>query len=138
MSIAVPADLLPQNRRRSKRVRARVPICVRFQDDAKRSVSEQTHSVIVNEHGALLLLATPVRLQQVVRVENLATEKEVLCRVALIGPTFMGKTQIAVEFIMPMPQFWTVPAKAEPANSAPPNSALNGQKSAERAGILKK
>jgi hypothetical protein len=119
MSIAVPADLLPQNRRRSKRIRARVPICVRFQDDTKRSVSEQTHSVIVNEHGALILLATPVRVQQVVRIENVASEKEVLCRVALIGPTFMGKTQVAVEFIMPMPGFWNVPQKAKPANSAP-------------------
>jgi hypothetical protein len=133
MSIAVPADLLPQNRRRSARVRARVPICVRFQDAAKRSVSEQTHSVIVNEHGALLLLATPVRIQQIIRVENLASEKEVLCRVALIGPTFMGKTQIAVEFIMPMPGFWTVPQKAEPAKAAE-----RGQKSAERTTVLKK
>ncbi|HEY0704250.1 MAG TPA: hypothetical protein VGD60_15875 [Candidatus Acidoferrales bacterium] len=121
MSIAVPADLLPQNRRRSKRLRARVPICVRFQDAAKRFVSEQTHSIIINEHGALILLAAPVRLQQVIRVENVGTEKEVLCRVALLGPTFMGKTQVAVEFIMPMPGFWTVPKNSEPANSAPRN-----------------
>ncbi len=133
MSITVPDDLLPQNRRRSKRLRARVPICVRFQDDAKRSVSEQTHSVIINEHGALILLATPVHVQQIVRIENLASEKEVLCRVALIGPTFMGKTQIAVEFIMPMPRFWTVPATTKQANPAPLKP-----KPAERAGILKK
>jgi hypothetical protein len=39
-------------------------------------------------------------------MENLTMGKELLCRVALIGPTFMGKTQIAVEFIMPMPGFW--------------------------------
>jgi hypothetical protein len=119
MSITVPDDLLPQNRRRSKRVRTRVPICVRFQDETKRSVSEQTHSVIVNEHGALILLATAVRVQQVVRVENLGSEKEVLCRVALIGPTFMGKTQVAVEFIMPMPGFWNVPKKFEESKPAP-------------------
>jgi hypothetical protein len=126
MSIAVPADLLPQNRRRSSRVRSRVPICVRFQDEAKRSVAEQSHSVIVNEHGALILLAHVVRIQQIIRVENLSSGKEVLCRVALIGPTFMGKTQIAVEFIMPMPGFWNVPKNAEAG------------KSVERVGVLKK
>jgi hypothetical protein len=45
----------------------------------------------------------------------------------------MGKTQIAVEFIMPMPGFWTVPQKAEPAKAAE-----RGPKSAERTTVLKK
>jgi len=99
-------DLLPQNRRRSKRFRARIPVCVRFQDANKRSVAENSHTIIVNEHGALILVAAAVKVQQIIRLENLTMGKELLCRVALIGPTFMGKTQIAVEFIMPMPGFW--------------------------------
>jgi hypothetical protein len=119
MAIVPPADLLPHNRRRSKRVRARVPICVRFQDAQKHSVAENSHTVIVNEHGALLLLAAPVKVQQIIRLENLPTGKELLCRVALIGPTFMGKTQIAVEFIMPMRGFWDVPPTSKTAEPAP-------------------
>jgi hypothetical protein len=106
MAIAPISELLPQNRRRSKRFRARIPVCVRFQDANKHSVAENSHTIIVNEHGALILLATPVKVQQIIRLENLTMGKELLCRVALIGPTFMGKTQIAVEFIMPMPGFW--------------------------------
>jgi hypothetical protein len=106
MGIPSVTELLPQNRRRSKRVRARIPVCVRFQDAQKRSVAENSHTIIVNEHGALILLAAPVKVQQIIRMENLTMGKELLCRVALIGPTFMGKTQIAVEFIMPMPGFW--------------------------------
>jgi hypothetical protein len=74
----------------------------------------------VNDHGALLLLAAPVKIQQIIRIENLITAKELLCRVALLGPTFMGKTQIAVEFIMPMPGFWDADPNAKPAESAPP------------------
>jgi hypothetical protein len=119
MTIVPPSDPLPHNRRRSKRVRARVPVMVRFQDAGKHSVSENTHTVIVNDHGALLLLAAPVKIQQIIRIENLITAKELLCRVALLGPTFMGKTQIAVEFIMPMPGFWDADPNAKPAEAAP-------------------
>jgi hypothetical protein len=118
MPIVPPADLLPQNRRRSKRVRARIPLRVRLQDKNKRSVAENTHTIIVNDHGALILLATPVSIQQVIHIENLVLEKELLCRVANVGPTFMGKTQIAVEFIMPMPGFWNAAPKAKTTESS--------------------
>jgi hypothetical protein len=128
MTFVAPTDLLPQNRRRSKRLRIRVPVMVRFQDADKHSIAEESHTIIVNDHGALILLAAQVRVQQIIRIENLQMGKEVLCRVALLGPTFMGKTQIAVEFIMPMPGFW----------DAPPNSKTAEPKSAEPATTLKK
>jgi hypothetical protein len=76
-------------------------VVVRFQDSNKRSVSEKTHTVIVNEHGALILLAASVAVDQIIRLENSNVGEELLCRVAGLGPSFMGKTQIAVEFIMP-------------------------------------
>jgi hypothetical protein len=113
MTIVAPADLLPQNRRRSKRLRARIPVRVRLQDANKRSIAENTHTVIINDHGALLLLAAATNIQQVIHIENLITGKELLCRVANVGPSFMGKTQIAIEFIMPMPGFWAAPPTAE-------------------------
>ena len=43
-------------------------------------------------------------------IENPAIGKELLCRVAHMGATFMGKTQIAVEFIRPDPEFWGIAA----------------------------
>jgi hypothetical protein len=107
MPFVANADILPHNRRRSKRVRGRIPIRVRFQDSSKHSVAENTHTVIINDHGSLILLAAPVAAQQVIHIENLVTGKELLCRVAAVGPSFMGKTQIAIEFIMPMPGFWS-------------------------------
>jgi hypothetical protein len=83
---------------------------VRFQDANKHSISEKTQTVIVNHHGALILLEAPVKIQQIVLLENLSLGEEVLCRVASLGPTLMGKTQVAVEFIMPKPGFWgTIP-----------------------------
>jgi DNA-binding NtrC family response regulator len=58
-------DLWSENRRRSKRIKARVPVVVRFQDSNKRFVSETTHTVIVNEHGALILLAASVEVNMI-------------------------------------------------------------------------
>jgi hypothetical protein len=105
MEIVPPAELLPWNRRRSKRVKRRVQVVVRFQHANKSSIAEKTHTVIVNAHGALILLAAAVKPQQIIRLENVSGE-EVLCRVVSLGPSFMGKTQVAVEFILPMPGFW--------------------------------
>jgi hypothetical protein len=45
-------------------------------------------------------------MQQIIRLENPASGEELLCRVTNLGPSFMGKTQVAVEFVMPTPGFW--------------------------------
>jgi hypothetical protein len=99
-------DLWSENRRRSKRIKARIPVVVRFQDSNKRFISETTHTVIVNEHGALILLAASVEINQIIRLENPNLGEELLCRVTGLGPSFMGKTQVAIELIMPTPGFW--------------------------------
>src|SRR5215469_13125221 len=101
MPSASPTGMPPRQRRRSKRVQHKAPIIVRFQDAYKQSVSEKTHTMIVSEHGALILLAAPVKPQQIIRLEHVALGEDVLCRVVSLGPTLMGKTQVAVEFIVP-------------------------------------
>jgi len=106
VTIVPPTDSRPENRRRSRRRKARVPIVVRFQGADKNSISEKTHTIIVNDHGALILLAAPAEIQQIIRIENLNVGEELLCRVTSLGPSFMGKTQVAIEFIMPTPGFW--------------------------------
>src|ERR1700747_3261144 len=106
MTIVPPTELRPENRRRSKRVKARVPVVVRFQTADKHSISEKTHTMIVNDNGALILLAAAVEVQQIIRLENVASGEELLCRVTSLGPSFMGKKQVAVEFVIPTPGFW--------------------------------
>ena len=106
MTIASPTEFRPENRRRSKRVKVRVPVVVRFQTADKRSISEKTHTMIVNDHGAFILLAASAEMQQIIRIESLASGEELLCRVTSLGPSFMGKTQVAVELVMPKPGFW--------------------------------
>lgn len=103
----VPVDeIAARNRRRSKRVQHKTPVIARFRDANKQSIAEKTHTMIVSDHGALILLAAAVEKQQVIRLENPSLGEELLCRVVSLGPTLMGKTQVAVEFIVPKPGFW--------------------------------
>jgi hypothetical protein len=90
---------------------------VRFQDANKHSISEKTNTTIVNDHGALILLAAAVETQQMVRLENLSLGEELLCRVVSLGPTLMGKTQVAVEFVTPKPGFWDTAPKSKTLES---------------------
>ncbi|MGB9245356.1 MAG: hypothetical protein WCC03_18565 [Candidatus Acidiferrales bacterium] len=106
MTIVSPSELRPENRRRSKRVKARIPVVVRFQTSDKHPISEKTHTITVNDHGALILLAAAVEINQIIHLEKLDSMEELLGRVTSLGPSFMGKTQVAVEFIMPTPGFW--------------------------------
>ena len=106
MLIVPPTELPMRNRRRSKRVQHKTPVMVRFRDTNNQSISEKTHTIVVSDHGALILLAAAIKTQQIIRLENLNLGEELLCRVASLGPTLMGKTQVAVEFIIPKPGFW--------------------------------
>ncbi len=89
----------------------RVPVVVRLRDAGKQSLAENTEAIIVNDHGALILLAASVKVNQILRVENPTISEELLCRVTSVGDSFMGKTQVGIEFIVPTPGFWQAPPK---------------------------
>jgi hypothetical protein len=112
-----------QKRRRSKRIRARVAISVRVQARNKETICEDTHSLIVNAHGALILLTVPVGRDQFVTVVNPKTGQELLARVTAIGHRMMGKAQVGIEFIRPAPEFWGISPYPEDWKSSPTVSA---------------
>lgn len=109
--INTSGELRPEQRRRSKRVKARIAVVVRSQE--KRTHSEKTHTLMVNAHGALLLLAMTVSVDKFVVLENPGTGQELLCRVTHVGTHFMGKAQVGVEFIKPAPEFWGISPRPE-------------------------
>ncbi len=113
------SETRPENRRRSKRVQMRVPVIVRLRDAGKSSHQEKTEAIIVNDHGALILLATAVESNQIIRIENPTNGEELLCRVTSRGASFMGKTQVGVEFIVPTPGFWTTAVAKSKESEAP-------------------
>ena len=97
------------SRRRSQRVILSLAVKIRTEDSPKNPCFEEdTHTLVVNVHGALIVLAGKVAKGQKLRLTNRATMAEQECQVASLGPTSEGKTQIGVEFLKPSPDFWHI------------------------------
>ena len=97
------------SRRRSQRVILSMPVLVRTADGPKNdSFAEKTHTLVVNAHGALIALAGKVKRGQKLRLTNVSTQAEELCRVVHLGGATDGKIQVGVEFLNPAPDFWHI------------------------------
>ena len=96
-------------RRRSQRVILTLAVTIRTVDGPKdASFEEETHTLVVNLHGALIVLENRVAKGQMLALKNRATQEEQLCRVANLGSKSGNKTQIGVEFLKPSPDFWHI------------------------------
>jgi len=97
------------NRRRSQRVILSLPVTIRTEGGPKdASFEEETHTLVVNLQGTLIVLAGKVTKGQQLRLTNRATHEEQMCRVATVTPPTGGKAQIGVEFLTPCPDFWRI------------------------------
>ena len=103
-------DLQPSNKtshlRRSQRVCLRLPIVVLREGPGDNVASEETHTLIVNAHGALIQLALTDEIGQLLGIKNVQTMEELVCRVVNLGPDQPGKREVGVEFELPSPRFW--------------------------------
>ena len=96
------------DRRRSQRVLLRIPIAVIASGPDKKMVREETHTVVVNAHGALINLELPVHVGQVIILQNPETCEEQSCRVIRVNSAPGGKPEVGIEFLKPAPHFWRV------------------------------
>ena len=85
-----------------------IPLVIRGETADHRDFQEETFTVTVSAHGALLMLATEVALGQKLTLLNPQNWDERESRVAYIGPSHAGLAQVAVEFREPAPEFWPV------------------------------
>lgn len=103
-----PAVTLEASRRRSMRVLLSVPIRVVGRTATNEDFEEQTRTLVVNAHGALISLQAPVGANQRVTVENKATNQSRECRVVHVGTQAVGKIQVGIEFVNPSGSFWQI------------------------------
>jgi hypothetical protein len=109
MATLNPSKVGPKSgQRRSQRVILSVAITVRAEGDRGASFEEETHTMVVNAHGALIGLIHKVEKGQKLRLTNRATKTELDCQVTYLGPLAGNKAQIGVEFIKPSPHFWHI------------------------------
>jgi len=99
---------LDTGRRRSMRVLLSVPIHASGKDRKGRQFDEETRTLVVNAHGALISLASAVIAGQQITVANHATEQTCDCRVVYLGSAASGKIQMGIEFLKPSPKFWQI------------------------------
>ena len=95
-------------RRRSQRVLMQVPVKIRGEDSQGHSIEEETETLAINAHGALVLLRARLTSGGKVFLQHKRTQEEQECHVAFLGPVRSGKAEIGLEFSAPRPSFWRV------------------------------
>ncbi len=99
---------LAANRRRSQRVLMKIPVRVSIQAGAASLSEEETHTLAVSAHGALIAVSTPLYRGQRVTLSNPQTKDSLECVVAHIDRFPNEPTKVGVEFLLPNPTFWHV------------------------------
>jgi hypothetical protein len=93
-------------RRRSPRRLLDVPLIVIGETPEKQPFCEETFTISVSAHGALMLLAAPVALGQTIILVKPENSEGQEGRVSRLGTPHGGLAQVAVEFSQPAPEFW--------------------------------
>jgi hypothetical protein len=110
------------NRRRSRRVLIHVSLEIVGGTNGE-SFREETGTLAINAHGALILLAAPVELEQHLRLRHRGTQEEQDCTVVFVGEEQEGKTQVGIEFLAPAPSFWRIAFPPEDWTPAHPDAS---------------
>jgi hypothetical protein len=97
------------SRRRSQRVIVSVPVTVSSESGGKDATfEEETQTLVVNAHGAMVALAAKVAKGQMLRLKNRATQQDLTCKVVYLGPATGGKIQVGIDFTSSSPDFWRI------------------------------
>jgi hypothetical protein len=95
--------------RRSKRVILDIPLVICGEGVDKRPFREETFTLRVSAHGALVVLENQVALGQKVVLMNPKNWDERECTIAFLGPPYAaGIATVGVHFDQPAPEFWAI------------------------------
>ena len=83
-------------RRRSQRLFLQVRVVVEGTLANKSPFSEETHTIIVNAHGALVEMGTSLDQGQIVTMRNVRTSENSRMLVKLVTPAAAGKFSTAL------------------------------------------
>src|SRR5712671_1380787 len=99
---------LAANRRRSQRVLMTIPVRVSGQNVLGSPFEEETQTLAISAHGALILVSTQVYRGQRLTLSNVQAKAALECVVAHIDRHQSDHPQVGVEFMLPNPIFWHV------------------------------
>jgi len=93
-------------RRRSDRSIHDVGIVIRGESPGGDKFEEETYTISVSAHGALIVLKEKVEIGQQLLLKNPKSQAEVEATVIRFGTTYSGLTHVGVEFLKPSREFW--------------------------------
>src|SRR5215831_9235411 len=99
---------MPEEKRRSQRVKLSIPLRVQGVDDAGTAYECEARTVDLNRHGARIQISRPLLGGQVIRVTNVANRREANFRVA--GDQGRGRVRSARTSLRrsdQAPQLWS-------------------------------
>jgi hypothetical protein len=94
--------------RRSKRVILDVRLAIRGEAEDNRPFQEETFTMTVSAHGALVVLERKVRLGQKVLLMNPKNWDEREGTITFLGPCYTGLWKVGIQFTQPSPEFWLI------------------------------
>jgi PilZ domain len=99
---------LANNRRRSQRVLMKIPVRVGLHAGNAALSEEDTFTLAVSAHGALIAVSAPMYRGQRLTLSNPQTKDSLECVVAHIDKFPDEQVKVGVEFLLPNPTFWHV------------------------------
>lgn len=96
--------------RRSERILLDIPVVICGQAEGDGAFREETFTMVVNAHGALIVLETKVSKGQKLLLMNPTNWDEREAKVSFVGPAYAGLSKVGVEFTRPSPEFWPIPS----------------------------
>jgi hypothetical protein len=112
----------PGPRRRSQRVLMQVTVRIRGNDAQGKAFEEETATLAINAHGALILMQARVTSGSKVFMQHKSTQQDQECHVVFLGPVRAGKAEVGLEFTVPCPTYWRVAFPPEDWSSKHPEA----------------
>ena len=114
------------NKRRSQRLFLQVRVVVEGKRPNQSPFNEETHTIVLNAHGALVEMSLSLDQGQIVSLRNVRTTEKSDCAVKLVTPSGAGKFNTALEFTKPNPGFWHISFPPEDWSLRNPDAKRSG------------
>lgn len=92
--------------RRSSRIFHKMRVQAQGRAHNGRKFKETCETVVVNDHGGLLMLQHEVDNGEMLVVINPETQEEQECRIVYLGDPGDKGQRVGIEFLTPAPHFW--------------------------------
>lgn len=85
-----------------------VSVRLRGKDSEGKQFEEETNTLAINAHGALVTLQSKITSGSMIHLQHNGTKEEQECHVAFLGPVRSGRAEVGLEFSDARPGFWRV------------------------------